>query len=105
VEEDLNRIGSSRATGYMGKTSAITRLQRLRREAEQHVRKQSGKSETESEGDSALHAVNYHLDDMDITVLGPVEVYWMTPRDVADQLQRAVSPAASATIAGRFTCM
>jgi hypothetical protein len=86
VEEDLNQTESLRATGYMGKTSAITWMQRLRQEAEQHVQKQSGESKTEFEGDSALHAINYHLDDMDITVPGPVDVYWMPPRRVADQL-------------------
>ncbi|GFF66355.1 hypothetical protein CNMCM6936_008579 [Aspergillus lentulus] len=86
VEEDLNRSETSRATGYIGKNSELTWMQRVRREAEQRVRKQSGASDTKPEGDFAVHAVNYHLDDMDITVPGPVQVYWMPPRHVADQL-------------------
>ncbi|KAH2041763.1 hypothetical protein KXW48_000742 [Aspergillus fumigatus] len=86
VEEDLNRSESSRATGYFGKNSELTWMQRVRREAEQRVRNQSGASDTKPEGDFALHAVNYHLDDMDITVPGPVQVYWMPPRHVADKL-------------------
>jgi hypothetical protein len=88
VDED--RTAASRATGYMGKNSELTWMQRLRREAEQHVRMQSrvlsGALETESEGEYALHAVNYHLDDLDIAIPVPVQVYWMPPRHVADQL-------------------
>lgn len=90
VDEDLNRTEASRATGYMGKNSEVTWMQRLRREAEQRVRMQSGALsgafEKEPEGEYALHAVNYHLDDLDIAIPGPVEVYWMPPRHVADRL-------------------
>ncbi|EAW09592.1 Zn(II)2Cys6 transcription factor [Aspergillus clavatus NRRL 1] len=86
VEEDLNLTESSRATGYMGKNSELTWMQRLQRESEQRVRKRPGALESEPEGEFALHTVNYHLDDMDITIPGPVQVYWMPPRHVADQL-------------------
>lgn len=61
-------------------------MQRLRKEAEQRARKQPGTFEAEPEGDFALHSVNYHLDDMDISVPGPVNVYWMPPRELADKL-------------------
>lgn len=86
VDEDLNRTASSRATGYMGKNSEVTWLQRLRREAEQRSRKLSGTYETEPEGEFALHSMNYHLDDMDISVPGPVHAYQMPPRHIADRL-------------------
>lgn len=86
VEEDLNRTASSRATGYMGKNSEVTWLQRLRKEAEQRAKKLPGTYETEPEGEFALHALNYHLDDMDISVSGPVHAYKMPPRHIADQL-------------------
>ncbi|KAL4896911.1 C6 transcription factor [Aspergillus ambiguus] len=86
VDEDVNRSASSRATGYMGKNSEVTWLQRLRREAEQRSRKLSGTYEAEPEGDFALHSLNYHLDDIDISVPGPVHAYQMPPRQVADKL-------------------
>jgi hypothetical protein len=70
----------------MGKSSELTWMRRLTREAEQRVRKQSGAFGTDTEDEYALHTVNYHLDDMDITVPGPVQVYWMPPRYMADRL-------------------
>ena len=42
-------------------------VQRLRKEAEQRAKKLPGTYETEPEGEFALHALNYHLDDMDIS--------------------------------------
>ncbi|RAK71711.1 Zn(II)2Cys6 transcription factor [Aspergillus fijiensis CBS 313.89] len=86
VEEDVNRTPSSRATGYMGKNSEVIWMQRVRKEAEQRSRKLPGFYEADQESDFAIHSVNYHLDDMDISVPGPVHVYWMPPRKVADQL-------------------
>ncbi|KAI9044445.1 Zn(II)2Cys6 transcription factor [Aspergillus affinis] len=86
VEEDLNRTPSSRATGYMGKNSEITWMQRLRKEAESRSRRQPGAFEAEHDGEFALHAMNYHLDDMDVSVPGPVQAYWMPPRPLADKL-------------------
>ncbi|EHA21999.1 hypothetical protein ASPNIDRAFT_210577 [Aspergillus niger ATCC 1015] len=86
VEEDVNRTPSSRATGYMGKNSEVTWMQRVRMEAEHRARKLPGPYEAEDEGEFAIHSVNYHLDDMDISVPGPVHVYWMPPRKVADKL-------------------
>ncbi|GLB05261.1 hypothetical protein AtubIFM57258_011299 [Aspergillus tubingensis] len=85
VEEDVNRTPSSRATGYMGKNSEVTWMQRVRMEAEHRARKLPGPYEAEHEGEFAIHSVNYHLDDMDISVPGPVHVYWMPPRKVADK--------------------
>src|ERR1700712_1770514 len=37
VEEDLNRSEHTRATGYMGKNSEVTWMQRLQREADQRA--------------------------------------------------------------------
>ncbi|KAF9889127.1 hypothetical protein FE257_007616 [Aspergillus nanangensis] len=86
VDEDVNRNASSRATGYMGKNSEVTWLQRLRKEAEQRSRKLPGTYEAAPEGEFALHSMNYHLDDMDISVPGPVHALQMPPRQVADKL-------------------
>lgn len=90
MEEDLNRTENSRATGYMGKNSEITWMQRLQREAEHRSRGLAGSLEPgqskRQDDDLALHAVNYHLDDLDISVPGPVETYAMPSRQLADQL-------------------
>ncbi|KAL2796911.1 fungal-specific transcription factor domain-containing protein [Aspergillus keveii] len=86
VDEDLNRSPNSRATGYMGKNSEVTWLQRLRREAEHRARKLSGASEHRPDHEFSIHSVNYHLDDVDISPPGPVHLYWMPPRNVADKL-------------------
>ncbi|KAJ5493263.1 hypothetical protein N7539_002009 [Penicillium diatomitis] len=90
VEEDLNRNENSRATGFMGKNSEVTWMQRLQREAEHRSRGLPGSLEPgqskRQDDDLALHAVSYHLDDLDISVPGPVELYAMPSRNVADQL-------------------
>lgn len=88
VEEDLNRNEDTRATGYMGKNSEVTWMQRLRREAEQRSKKESGTYEpnADTEEEYALHSMNYHLDDMGISVPGPIHTYQMPPRQLADTL-------------------
>lgn len=92
VEEDLNRTEHTRATGFMGKSSEISWMQRVQREAEQRAQGYAGimesnqdKNEDARDGFS-LHALNYHLDDLDISVAEPVERYEMPPRDLADRL-------------------
>lgn len=92
VDEDHNRTEHSRATGFVGKSSEISWLQRLQREAEQRGRGQSGTLEVHPEEDEdakdglSLHALNYHLDDLDISVPEPVQRYSMPPRHLADRL-------------------
>ncbi|KAJ5601458.1 hypothetical protein N7510_010992 [Penicillium lagena] len=91
VEEDLNRDEHTRATGYLGKNSEITWMQRVQQEAEQRAQGKPGRlSNTQTDqnpdGDFTLHTVNYHLDDMDISAPGPVQTYYMPPRQLADQL-------------------
>lgn len=87
VEEDLNRNENARATGYMGKNSEVTWMQRLQREAEHRSQGLPGSLEPgqskRQDDDLALHAVNYHLDDLDIST-GPVETYAVPPRNLAD---------------------
>lgn len=86
VEEDINRNPDSRATGYMGKNSEVTWLQRLRKETEQRAHHLAGTYEGPHEGEFSIHAMNYHLDDMEVSVPGPVQVYKMPPHQVADKL-------------------
>lgn len=85
VEEDLNRSPGSRATGYMGKNSEVTWLQRLGREADQRAHNMAGRVEN-SDHNFSIQSVNYHLDDVDISPPGPVHLYWIPPRDLADKL-------------------
>lgn len=90
VEEDLNRTENSRATGFMGKNSEVTWMQRLQRDAEHRSQGLPGSLEPgqskRQDDDLALHAVSYHLDDLDISVPGPVDTYAMPPRELADHL-------------------
>lgn len=92
VDEDHNRTETSRATGYMGKSSEITWIQRLQREAEQRSHGKCGSLEPRPDEDEqtkekfSLHVLNYHLDDLSISVPEPVQEYSMPPRDHADQL-------------------
>ncbi|KAJ5327655.1 hypothetical protein N7452_008045 [Penicillium brevicompactum] len=92
VDEDHNRTENSRATGYMGKSSEITWIQRLQREAEQRSHGKCGSLEPRPDEDEqtkekfSLHVLNYHLDDLSISVPEPVQEYSMPPRDHADQL-------------------
>lgn len=90
VDEDVNRDQKSRATGYMGKNSEVTWMQRLRREAEQRSRQQPGTYEAHrdspQDSDFALNSINYHLDDLKVSVPWPVQMHWIPPRYLADKL-------------------
>ncbi|KAJ6144388.1 hypothetical protein N7470_008283 [Penicillium chermesinum] len=92
INEDPNRTDRSRATGVMGKTSEITWMQRVQREAEQRAQGQAGSHEAnnsdpeEPKDGFSLHSMNYHLDDLDISVPGPVQKYEMPSRYLADRL-------------------
>ncbi|KAL4754103.1 hypothetical protein BDW72DRAFT_158463 [Aspergillus terricola var. indicus] len=86
VDEDLNRSLNAQATGYMGKNSEVNWLQRLGREADYRARNLSGVAEPRPDRELSIHSVNYHLDDVDIASPGPVHLYWMPPRNVADKL-------------------
>ncbi|KAN0083413.1 Fungal specific transcription factor domain containing protein [Elaphomyces granulatus] len=89
LEEDLNRGEEARATGFIGKNSEIRWMQRVHREVEQRARRQSGTSDemtNREQEDFPITSVNYHLDDLDISVPGPVDVYWVPPRRQASRL-------------------
>jgi hypothetical protein len=90
VKDDINRTDQSRATGHVGKSSDITWMQRLQEEAETRNRSQAERldsSEIDTIGDKFVpHAVNYHLDDFEIEVSEPVQMYWLPPRPLADKL-------------------
>ncbi|KAJ5128831.1 uncharacterized protein N7443_005945 [Penicillium atrosanguineum] len=84
VEYDVNLTNESRATGYIGKSSEITWLQRLQQETLQR----NGAHDKDSNTSNVFGPpeINYHLDDFDIGVSEPVQMYWVPPRQLADQL-------------------
>jgi len=86
VEDDVNLTDKSRATGHIGKSSDITWLQRLQKEAEKRSNPQAEHHDIDTDVKFVPHEVNYHLDDLDIGVSEPVEMYWMPPRPLADKL-------------------
>ncbi|KAJ5111358.1 hypothetical protein N7532_001893 [Penicillium argentinense] len=92
VQEDLNRTKHTRATGYMGKSSEISWMQRLQKEAEQRARGNPGSLDPNTDGEEtpddrfSLHALNYHLDDLEISVSEPVQLYGMPSRHLAHRL-------------------
>jgi hypothetical protein len=70
----------------MGKNSEVNWLQRLGREADNRARNLPGVAEPRPDRELSIHSVNYYLDDVDITPAGPVHLYWMPPRNIADKL-------------------
>jgi hypothetical protein len=88
VEDDVNLTEESRATGHIGKSSEITWMQRLQKAADARRKGSAGNSEVTQDGimSDQLHDLNYHLDDLDITVSEPVQRYWIPPRPLADKL-------------------
>ncbi|CAI7638423.1 unnamed protein product [Penicillium glandicola] len=88
VEEDLNLTESSRATGYMGKSSEITWMGRVQEEAGHPSRGQSPKAPSKDPTDDKVptSTINYHVDDLGVDAPGPVQIYWVPPRALADHL-------------------
>lgn len=82
VDTDINISESSRAAGHIGKSSEISWMHRLQKETEQLG------SDEDSTADrmSTQYGLNYHLDDLDIGVSEPVQMYWVPPRPLADKL-------------------
>ncbi|KAJ5445986.1 Transcription factor [Penicillium cf. griseofulvum] len=88
VDEDLNLTKSSRATGYLGKSSEVTWMGRVEEETELRGRDQSPKSKPEDYTTEKIapSEVNYHIDDLGIDAPGPVHMYWVPPQPLADHL-------------------
>ncbi|KAJ6003849.1 hypothetical protein N7540_013131 [Penicillium herquei] len=89
VNEDLNRSEESRATGYMGKDSEITWMQRL----ESHAK--SRHEEINSPGlsehyhlpfDDSVSSINYRLDYQSMSTPDAKDAYSLPPRVLADLL-------------------
>ena len=109
IKEDFNRTPMTRATGYIGKNSEITWMQRLKEQAksgspnpEPRGHETDGVSQAGStprapdgnkytspsiEGEAvAIHEATYHCDDL--TLLSPdrVDAYELPPKQAADML-------------------
>ncbi|KAJ6054339.1 uncharacterized protein N7446_010351 [Penicillium canescens] len=92
VDEDLNRTNRTRATGFIGKTSEISWMKRLQKEINKLTRGKknaSGPGEDKKEDTKdrvSLHTLNYRLDDLNISVPEPIQLYILPSRSLADQL-------------------
>ncbi|KAJ9204695.1 transcriptional regulator family: Fungal Specific TF [Paecilomyces variotii] len=100
VEEDFNRDHTTRATGYIGKSSEIAWLQKLSREVshESEVKQESpsheryspaASSKDEGSIEPSIASSSYYLDDTEITIPARVDPYGMPSRDVAARLFNA----------------
>lgn len=100
VEYDVNRDDHSRAVGVLGKCSEITWMRGLEQEIKEHAIAEEETSEGQLGDDTSIrplpHELNYHLDDLDVGVSEPVQLYEMPPRPLADALfsiyMRVVDP-------------
>ncbi|KKY21344.1 putative c6 transcription factor [Phaeomoniella chlamydospora] len=111
VEEDFNRNEESRATGFMGKNSEVTWMQRLRQENRLASPTQLGDERTFQERSGGASALfddqrgqnsgpplpdvykeytvaesSYHLDDFGVSVPDTVDPYEVPPKETADSL-------------------
>jgi hypothetical protein len=99
VNEDFNRTTVSRATGFMGKSSELTWMQRLKKEAEHNpevseeamsiIGQINFRINSPSLQENMHHPISestYHRDDVSMLILDPVEPYERPPRHTADLL-------------------
>lgn len=100
ISEDFNRDVNTRATGFHGKNSELTWMQRLKRQAsygsgDDEAYNQSLVDGLESpapkahhfgEGLTPINTSSYHCDDLGISVSGEVDPYDVPNKIVADDL-------------------
>ncbi|KAJ5982088.1 hypothetical protein N7451_012188 [Penicillium sp. IBT 35674x] len=88
VYEDINRSELSRATGYLGKNSEVTWMQRLDLEtANQAYGEDPSKMATNSDpDDKSISSLNYHLDHQRISEPDEIDIYAMPSKALADRL-------------------
>ncbi|RHZ67268.1 hypothetical protein CDV55_102357 [Aspergillus turcosus] len=93
VEEDLNRSQKTRATGYFGKNSEVSWMQKLEDEAENRSRMFDGNFEMlgldeqspPQKNDVPIATMSYHLDDLNIPLMDDVDPYDLPPKELADR--------------------
>ncbi|KAJ6004971.1 transcriptional regulator family: Fungal Specific TF [Penicillium herquei] len=95
VEYDVNSTAEARSVGNIGKSSEITWMQRVEKEAAQGRKGPAGEFgfDTSSADISGTtldephpYNLNYHLDDLEIGISEPGQVYTMPPQSLADTL-------------------
>lgn len=99
IKEDFNRTAASRATGFMGKNSELTWMQRLRSHAEfgaevsegtepflGHIDTSNNVASLQEPSLQPLSESTYHCDDLSMLILDHVDPYAVPPRHVADSL-------------------
>ncbi|KAL5358895.1 C6 transcription factor [Aspergillus floccosus] len=85
VEEDLNRDERSVATGFFGKNSEVSWLQRLEDESGRDNIMRTDDSPPGPARETPIAAVNFYLDDLNIPLLETVDPYALPKKEVADQ--------------------
>ncbi|EAW07246.1 CeGAL family transcription factor [Aspergillus clavatus NRRL 1] len=102
TKEDFNRDETARATGYIGKSSVITWLQKLNKEVNQECETWAPKSgdmvddngmpspsltpRPDGQSDPLVASSNYYLDDLDIPAIEPLDTSDVPSRDTATKL-------------------
>jgi hypothetical protein len=100
TEEDFNRDEMARATGFIGKSSEITWLQKLSREVEEcdewpyvfdvsGLPSPSATPRADTKGDPLVAWSNYYLDDMDLPAAVQMDIYEVPSRETATRLFNA----------------
>ncbi len=98
VDEDFDRM-AARATGFMGKSSELSWMQRLKKEAEHspgvseeampmigHMDFSINSSSLQENMHHPINESTYHCDDLSMLLLDQVEPYETPPRHTADLL-------------------
>lgn len=102
TEEDFNRDETSRATGFIGKSSEITWLQKLNKEVnseddvwppklsnacdENRLPSPTMTSRPADSNDPCIASTNYYLDDLDVPATEQVDAYGVPSREIATKL-------------------
>ena len=104
TDEDYNRDEVARATGYIGKSSEITWLQKLSREVidedghwgstndlvdDTGLPSPSMTPRADAKNDPTVASSNYHIDDLDMAATAQIDVYDAPSRDTATKLFNA----------------
>ncbi|KAJ5734083.1 hypothetical protein N7493_002869 [Penicillium malachiteum] len=92
VGEDLNRNENTRASGFFGKNSEVSWIQRLENTTQKHINDgmtgsgMNSVQRNEATNDTPLATMNYHLDDLDISPVDKLSDPTVVPmRELADE--------------------
>ena len=92
IDEDFNRTGDVQATGFHGKMSELSWIQRLMAHASNDRDETAEETEQPaffldpSTASTSVSDVTYHCDDLDVLLPEQVDLFELPPREVADAL-------------------